>query len=143
MRLSYILSVGLPTTFPICLPLSSHSPFYHDLAAALIGYGDIVAANRKTKVMRRMYGRGFQILCAIQYSIDKAPIASDHLNYVRYNTFNKLQRLLDTYVPYARREFDSFIQFVTISVKHPDNNLTCYRNAVQPPNPPRQRPQWY
>jgi carbamoyltransferase len=85
------------------------SAYYHDSAAALVEDGRIVAAAQEERFTRRKHDPTFPHQ-AIAYCLDEAKIGFDELdNVVFYDKpFLKFERLLETYVSFAPRGFQSF-----------------------------------
>ena len=94
------------------------SAFYHDSAAALVVDGDIVAAAQEERFTRRKHDHVLPVH-AIRYCLDEAGIEPEQLDYVGFydKPFLKLERLLETYLSYAPRGFQSFLQFVPLWTK--------------------------
>jgi carbamoyltransferase len=85
------------------------SAFYHDSAAALVDGGEIVAAAQEERFTRKKHDASFPSH-AIEYCVDQAGIAFDDLDYVAFydKPFLKFERLLETYLAFAPRGFQSF-----------------------------------
>jgi carbamoyltransferase len=85
------------------------SAYYHDSAAALVEDGRIVAAAQEERFTRRKHDPTFPHQ-AIAYCLEEAKIGFDELdNVVFYDKpFLKFERLLETYVSFAPRGFQSF-----------------------------------
>jgi carbamoyltransferase len=85
------------------------SAFYHDSAAALVEDGRIVAAAQEERFTRKKHDadlpRG-----AIEYCLDQAGIELPDVDYVAFydKPFLKFERLLETYLAFAPRGFQSF-----------------------------------
>jgi carbamoyltransferase len=85
------------------------SAFYHDSAAALVEDGRIVAAAQEERFTRKKHDadlpRG-----AIEYCLDQAGIELAEVDYVAFydKPFLKFERLLETYLAFAPRGFQSF-----------------------------------
>ena len=94
------------------------SAFYHDSAAALVVDGDIVAAAQEERFTRRKHDHALPVH-AIRYCLDEAGIEPEQLDYVGFyeKPLLKLKRLLETYLSYAPRGFQSFLQFVPLWTK--------------------------
>jgi len=95
------------------------SAFYHDSAAALIGDGEIVAAAQEERFTRRKHDPGFPSN-AVTYCLEEGGIESGELNYVVFyeKPWVKFERLLETYVTFAPRGFESFRQALPSWTKH-------------------------
>src|SRR6185437_2359525 len=85
------------------------SAFYHDSAAALIADGRILAAAQEERFTRKKQDARFPRL-AIDYCLREAGITLDNIDYVVFyeKPFLKFERLLETYVAFAPRGFQSF-----------------------------------
>jgi carbamoyltransferase len=86
------------------------SAFYHDSAAALVVDGRIVAAAQEERFTRTKHDAGFPTH-AIAYCLAEAGIDAGALDYVGFyeKPFLKFERLLETYLAYAPRGYQSFI----------------------------------
>ena len=87
------------------------SAFYHDAAAALIKDGEIVAAAQEERFTRRKYDARFPSH-AIAYCLHEGGIDATQLDYVAFyeQPWVKFERLLETYLAFAPRGFQSFRQ---------------------------------
>jgi carbamoyltransferase len=85
------------------------SAFYHDSAAALVTEGRIVAAAQEERFTRKKNDAGFP-RHAIQYCLDEAEIGPGDVDHVVFydKPFLKFERLLETYLAFAPRGFNSF-----------------------------------
>jgi len=85
------------------------SAFYHDSAAALIEDGQIIAAAQEERFTRKKHDASFP-QHAIAYCLDHAKVALPQVDYVAFydKPFLKFERLLETYVAFAPRGFESF-----------------------------------
>jgi carbamoyltransferase len=85
------------------------SAFYHDSAAAAVVNGAIVAAAQEERFTRKKHDAGFPIN-AVRYCLEASGAAlADFDRIVFYDKpFLKFERLLDTYVAFAPRGFNSF-----------------------------------
>jgi carbamoyltransferase len=85
------------------------SAFYHDSAAALIEDGHLVGAAQEERFTRKKHDSGFP-QHAVQYCLDEAGIKLADVDYVAFydKPFLKFERLLETYLAYAPRGFQSF-----------------------------------
>lgn len=86
------------------------SAFYHDSAAALVVDGRIVAAAQEERFTRIKHDAGFPRL-AIEYCLAEAGLNADQLDYVCFyeKPLLKFDRLIETYLAYAPRGFQSFL----------------------------------
>src|SRR5882672_4883767 len=85
------------------------SAFYHDSAAALIKDGHLVGAAQEERFTRKKHDAAFPEK-AVQYCLDTAGIKMADVDYVAFydKPFLKFERLLETYLAYAPRGFQSF-----------------------------------
>jgi carbamoyltransferase len=85
------------------------SAFYHDSAAALLVDGEIVAAAQEERFTRKKYDEDFP-RHAVDYCLREAGLTPGQVDYVAFydKPFLKFQRLLETYIGYAPRGFQSF-----------------------------------
>ncbi len=85
------------------------SAFYHDSAAALIDDGHIVAAAQEERFSRKKHDARFPRR-AVDYCLSEGGVKLGDLDYVVFydKPFLKFERLLETYVSFAPRGFQSF-----------------------------------
>jgi carbamoyltransferase len=85
------------------------SAFYHDSAAALVEDGRIVAAAQEERFTRKKHDARFP-RHAITYCLSHCGGALDHVDYIVFyeKPFVKFERLLETYLSFAPRGFNSF-----------------------------------
>ena len=85
------------------------SAFYHDSAAALVDDGNILAAAQEERFTRKKHDSEFPVH-AMEYCLDRAGVSLSDIDYVAFydKPFLKFERLLETYVAYAPRGFQSF-----------------------------------
>ncbi|MGP9814529.1 carbamoyltransferase family protein [Rhodopseudomonas sp. NSM] len=85
------------------------SAFYHDSAAALIVDGHIVAAAQEERFTRKKHDSGFPAN-AVSYCLDAAGLSITDVDHIAFyeKPFLKFERLLETYVAFAPRGFESF-----------------------------------
>ena len=85
------------------------SAFYHDSAAALIVDGDVVAAAQEERFTRKKHDAGYPRHAA-EYVMGEAGCSLNDIDFVAFydKPFLKFERLLETYVAYAPRGFQSF-----------------------------------
>ena len=91
------------------------SAFYHDSAAALLVDGEVVAAAQEERFTRKKHDFEFPVH-AIRYCLEEADLTPEQLDYVGFydKPFLKFERLLETYLSYAPRGFQSFLKFVPL-----------------------------
>ncbi len=85
------------------------SAFYHDSAAALIEDGEIVAAAQEERFTRKKHDARFPA-AAVEYCLEEAGIDLGQVDYVAFydKPLLKFERLLETYLTFAPRGFQSF-----------------------------------
>ena len=94
------------------------SAFYHDSAAALIENGHILAAAQEERFTRKKHDSGFPAH-AISYCLDEAQTSMSEVDHVVFydKPFLKFERLLETYLAFAPRGFQSFKMAIPIWLK--------------------------
>ena len=85
------------------------SAFYHDSAAALIIDGEIIAAAQEERFTRKKHDPSYPIN-AINYCLSEAGLSLAKVDYVAFydKPFLKFERLIETYVAFAPKGFQSF-----------------------------------
>jgi carbamoyltransferase len=85
------------------------SALYHDSAAALVVDGRIVAAAQEERFSRKKHDSGFPRR-AIDYCLAEVKCTLDELDFVVFydKPFLKFERLVETYLAFAPRGFESF-----------------------------------
>ncbi|MEQ9347455.1 MAG: carbamoyltransferase [Thalassospira sp.] len=94
------------------------SAFYHDSAAAMLDNGQIVAAAQEERFTRIKHDAAFPAN-AIDYCLDELGISLNEVDYVAFydKPFLKFERLLETYLAFAPRGFQSFRKAIPIWLK--------------------------
>jgi carbamoyltransferase len=94
------------------------SAFYHDSAACLVIDGNIVAAAQEERFTRKKHDSAFPTE-AVAYCLAEAGISAIELDHVVFydKPFLKFERLLETYLAYAPRGFESFVTSLPIWLK--------------------------
>lgn len=94
------------------------SAYYHDSAAALVSDGNIIAAAQEERFTRKKHDAGFPKL-AISYCLEEAEISLADLDYVVFydKPLIKFERILETYLSYAPKGFQSFLSAMPIWLK--------------------------
>jgi carbamoyltransferase len=94
------------------------SAFYHDSAAALVMDGDIVAAAQEERFTRKKHDSAFP-RHALEYCLDQAGVKLRDVDYVAFydKPFLKFERLLETYLAFAPRGFQSFRMALPVWLK--------------------------
>ncbi len=95
------------------------SAFYHDSAACLIKDGVIVAAAQEERFSRVKHDSAFPA-AAIMYCLKAAGIESPQIAHVVFyeKPFLKFERLLETYLAFAPKGFQSFLKAMPTWLKH-------------------------
>ena len=91
------------------------SAFYHDAAAALVCDGEIVAAAQEERFTRKKHDSGFP-RHALEYCLSQGGIRLDQVDLVAFydKPLLKFERLLETYLAFAPRGFESFRMAIPI-----------------------------
>lgn len=94
------------------------SSFYHDSAACLIKDGVILAACQEERFSRKKHDNSFPI-SAIRYCLEVAKCELKDIDHIVFyeKPFLKFERLLETYLSYAPKGFQSFSQSMPIWIK--------------------------
>ena len=85
------------------------SAYYHDSAAALVVDGEIVAAAQEERFSRRKHDARYP-RNAVNYVLAETGLKLDDIDQVAFydKPFLKFERLIETYVAYAPRGWQSF-----------------------------------
>ncbi|MBG0799171.1 carbamoyltransferase [Methylocystis sp. L43] len=85
------------------------SAFYHDSAAAVVEDGEIIAAAQEERFSRKKHDSRFP-RHAIDYCLEAVGAAPQDIDFVAFydKPFVKFERLLETYIAFAPRGFQSF-----------------------------------
>lgn len=94
------------------------SAYYHDAAACLLIDGQIIAAAQEERFTRKKHDSSFPIN-SISYCLSEAKASSGDIDYVVFydKPFLKFERLLETYLAFAPRGFESFITSLPLWLK--------------------------
>jgi carbamoyltransferase len=94
------------------------SAFYHDSAAAVVEDGRIVAAAQEERFTRKKHDSNFP-KHAIEYCLRQAGTGLDAFDFVAFydKPFLKFERLLETYLAFAPRGFQSFRMAIPVWIK--------------------------
>ena len=94
------------------------SAFYHDSAACLLRDGEIIAAAQEERFTRKKHDSGFP-RNAIRYCLREAGISANQIDNVAFyeKPFVKFERLLETYLAFAPRGFESFAKAMPLWIK--------------------------
>ena len=95
------------------------SAFYHDSAAALVIDGKIVAAAQEERFSRKKHDSRYPFN-AIEFVLKKGKLKLSDIDYITFyeKPFLKFERLLETYVAFAPRGFESFSMSMPIWLKN-------------------------
>ena len=85
------------------------SAYYHDSAACLLRNGEIVAAAQEERFTRKKHDAAFPAN-AVRYCLREGGISAKDVQHVAFydKPFLKFERLLETYIAFAPRGFQSF-----------------------------------
>lgn len=94
------------------------SSYYHDSAAALLKSGRIIAAAQEERFTRKKHDERFPEH-AVRYCLKEAGVQWHELDSIVFydKPILKFERLLDTYLSYAPRGFQSFVTAVPVWLK--------------------------
>ncbi|MDC0563088.1 carbamoyltransferase [Candidatus Pelagibacter ubique] len=94
------------------------SAFYHDSAASLIIDGEIVAAVQEERFSRKKHDPSYPYL-SIKYILEENKITLKDIDHIVFfeKPFLKFERLLETYVAFAPKGFQSFAMSMPIWLK--------------------------
>jgi len=94
------------------------SAYYHDSAACLVRDGNIIAAAQEERFTRVRHDASFPAK-AIEFCVNYSGIDPQSIDYVVFydKPFLKFERLLETYLSYAPRGFNSFSTTMPVWVK--------------------------
>ena len=94
------------------------SAFYHDSAAAVVEDGRILAAVQEERFTRKKHDSGFP-RHAIDYCLREAGVDLEAFDFVTFydKPFLKFERLLETYLAFAPRGFQSFRMAIPLWIK--------------------------
>src|SRR6185437_12485189 len=108
------------------------SAFYHDSAAALIEDGKLVAAAQEERFTRKKHDSAFPEK-AVDYCLDEAGIKLADVDYVAFydKPFLKFERLLETYLAFAPRGFNSFRMAMPLWLKEKLFQKTLLRDEMK------------
>jgi len=94
------------------------SAFYHDSAAAIVEDGRIVAAAQEERFTRKKHDSDFP-QNAIDYCLREVGVGLEACDFVAFydKPFLKFERLLETYLAFAPRGFQSFRMAIPVWIK--------------------------
>ena len=120
------------------------SAYFHDSAAALLQDGRIVAATQEERFSRKKHDSSFP-QNAVKYCLNHAGISLNDLNYICFydKPVTKFNRLITTYISFAPRGFQAFLQampiwfgkklFLKNTLQRELANLADIENKILPP----------
>jgi carbamoyltransferase len=105
------------------------SAWYHDSAAAVVDDGRVVAAAQEERFTRRKHDARFPVN-AVRSCLENAGVKPAELDRVAFydKPFLKFERLLETYLAFAPRGFESFREALPVWVK---DKLFQRRNLIK------------
>jgi carbamoyltransferase len=108
------------------------SALYHDSAAALIDNGQIIAAAQEERFSRKKQDSDFP-QAAIDYCLDEGGVDLAEIDYIAFydKPFLKFERLLETYVAFAPRGFESFRMAIPVWLKEKLFQKSLLRNKLR------------
>src|SRR5436305_2292859 len=108
------------------------SAFYHDSAAAMIEDGELVGAAQEERFTRKKHDSGFPEK-AVEFCLDRAGIKLADVDYVAFydKPFLKFERLLETYLAFAPRGFNSFRMAMPLWLKEKLFQKTLLRDEMK------------
>ena len=91
------------------------SAFYHDSAATILVDGKIIAAAQEERFTRKKHDSSYPFH-AVQFVLDYTKIKLSNVDQIVFfeKPFLKFERLLETYVAFAPRGFQSFCKAMPI-----------------------------
>ena len=94
------------------------SAFYHDSAAALIQDGKIISAAQEERFTRKKHDSGFPTN-AINFVLNFSNVKLNEIDHIVFyeKPFLKFERLLETYVAFAPKGFQSFSRAMPLWLK--------------------------
>jgi len=94
------------------------SAYYHDAAAALVVDGEIIAAAQEERFTRIKHDSDFPVN-AVRFCLRHAGLKPSDLDFVAFydKPFMKFERLLETYLAFAPKGFESFRQALPLWIK--------------------------
>ena len=107
------------------------SAFYHDSAAAIVVDGDIRAAAQEERFTRKKHDADFP-RHALEYCLKAAACRLDDIDYVVFydKPLLKFDRLLETYIAFAPRGFESFRAAMPLWLKEKLFQTDLLKNAL-------------
>ena len=108
------------------------SAFYHDSAAALVEDGKVVAAAQEERFTRKKQDSDFPVK-AMEYCLEEVGSELSDVDYIAFydKPFLKFERLLETYVAYAPKGFESFRMAMPVWLKEKLFQKSLLRNKLK------------
>src|SRR5260221_13764701 len=108
------------------------SAFYRDSAAGLVEDGNIVAAAQEERFTRKKHDSAFPTK-AVDFCLERAGIKMADVDYVAFynKPFLKFERLLETYLAFAPRGFQSFRMAMPLWLKEKLFQKTLLRDEMK------------
>lgn len=108
------------------------SAYYHDAAACLVRDGEIIAAAQEERFTRKKHDPAFP-KNAIAYCLSEEKLVANDIDYVVFydKPFLKFERLLETYLAFAPRGFQSFVTSLPIWLKDKLFQKTVITSALR------------
>jgi carbamoyltransferase len=108
------------------------SAFYHDSAAALIDDGQVIAAAQEERFTRKKQDSGFPVH-AMEYCLAEGGAELSDIDFIAFydKPFLKFERLLETYVAYAPKGFESFRMAMPLWLKEKLFQKSLLRNKLK------------
>ena len=94
------------------------SAYYHDSAAALVRDGEVVAAAQEERFSRKKHDSRFP-RNAIEYCLAEDGVGMDDVDFIVFydKPFLKFERLIETYMSFAPKGFESFRKAIPVWLK--------------------------
>jgi carbamoyltransferase len=113
------------------------SAFFHDSAATLIDNGQVIAAAQEERFSRKKHDAQFP-KNAVNYCLSAANITLNDIDYIVFfeKPFQKFERLLETYMAFAPRGFQSFAKAMPVWLREKlfQKNMILDELALISPN---------
>ncbi len=108
------------------------SAYYHDAAACLIDDGEIIAAAQEERFTRKKHDLSFPAN-AITYCLSESKITPQDVDYIVFydKPFLKFERILETYLAFAPKGFDSFATSMPMWIKDKLFQKTTIINTLE------------
>src|SRR6187401_717631 len=108
------------------------SAFYHDSAAARVVDGEIIAAAQEERFSRKKHDARFPHR-AVEYCLSQGKLTTGEIDLVAFydKPFLKFERLLETYLAFAPRGFNSFRMAMPLWLKEKLFQKTLLRDEMK------------